>query len=142
MNCTLTEGIISGLDRTTHVSGGGNTTATTTHISIFSLLGERVLLRTKYPAMIADGDYLKLVGIRSQGQFTAIACKNITTGWTSTFRRQGCMIAVLSTFVLFGLGISYFFPLFVIVPVIFGVIIFSMMKADAETKSAHMMLDQ
>jgi hypothetical protein len=142
MNYTLIDGIISGLDRTTHVSGGGDTGTTTTHISIFSLLGERVLLKTKQPAMIADGDYLRLVGVRGQGQFTAIACKNITTGWATTFKRQGCAMTALIGFGIVGILFTLIFPLFVFMPIFSGVILFWIMKSDARIQSAHIMLKQ
>ena len=140
MKHTVIDGIISDLDRTTHVSGGETTS--TTHISIFNISGERVLLRTRYPAMIVDGDHLKLVGIRGQGQFTAIACKNITTGWTTKFKRQGCMITALTGFGLIGMLLSYFFAFFIILPLISGVIVFLMLMADSENKTAHKLLNQ
>ena len=142
MNFTLIDGVISGLDRTTQVSGGGDTMTTTTHICIFSLLGERVLLRTKFPAMIADGDYLKLVGVRGQGQFTAIACKNITTGWETTFKRQGCAMTLLIGVGIVGVVFTLIFPPFVFMPIFAGAILLWIMKADARIRSAHIMLNQ
>ncbi len=140
MNYTLIDGIISGLDRTTHVSGGENTT--TTHISIFSLSGERVILKTKYPAMIADGDHLRLVGVRGQGQFTAIACKNMTTGWMTTFKRQGCAMSALIIFGMVGIVFTLIFPLFIFMPIFSGVVLFFIMQADSKLKTAHMMMNQ
>jgi hypothetical protein len=140
MNYTLIDGIISGLDRTTHVSGGENTS--TTHISIFSLLGERVLLKTRYPAMIADGDHLRLAGVRGQGQFTAIACKNITTGWMTTFKRQGCAMFALIGFSLVGIVFTLIFPLFIFMPIFSVAVLFFIMRADSRLKTAHMMLNQ
>jgi len=140
MNYTLIDGIISGLDRTTHVSGGENTS--TTHISIFSLLGERVLLKTRYPAMIADGDHLRLAGVRGQGQFTAIACKNITTGWMTTFKRQGCAMFALIGFGLVGIVFTLIFPLFIFMPIFSVAVLFFIMRADSRLKTAHMMLNQ
>lgn len=140
MNFTLIDGIISGLDRTTHVSGGERTS--TTHISIFSLSGERVLLKTKYPAMITDGDHLRLVGIRGQGQFTAIACKNMTTGWMTTFKRQGCAMSALIGFGLVGIVFTLIFPLFIFMPVFSVAVLFFIMRADSGLKTAHMMLNQ
>ena len=114
---------------------------TTTHISIFSLLGERVLLNTKYPAMIADGDHLRLVGVRGQGQFTAIACKNTTTGWITTFKKQGCAMSVLIGFGLVGIVFTMIFPIFIFVPIFAGAILFWIMKTDARMKTAHVMLN-
>ena len=142
MNFTLIEGTISNLDRTTQVSGGGDTMTTTTHISIFSLLGDRVLLKTKYPAMITDGDHLRLAGVRGQGQFTAIACKNMTTGWMTTFKRQGCAMSVLIAFGMVGIVFTLIFPLFIFMPIFVIAVLFFIMRADSRLKTAHMMLNQ
>ena len=140
MDFTSIDGIISGLDRTTQVSGGGDTMTTTTHISIFSLSGERVLLKTKYPAMIADGDHLRLAGVRGQGQFTAIACKNVSTGWMTTFKRQGCAMSALIGFGVVGIASTLIFPLFVFMPIFAIAVLFFIMRADFRLKTAHMML--
>ncbi len=142
MNDTVIEGVISGLDRTTQVSGGGDTLTSTTHISLFQLSGERVLLKTNFPAMIADGDQLRLVGVRGQGQFTAIACKNITTGWATTFQRQGCAMTALIVFGVVGFGFTLIFPLFVVMPVFSAVGIFWLWKANSRLAKAHAMLTQ
>jgi hypothetical protein len=140
MDFTLIDGIISGLDRTTQVSGGETTS--TTHISIFSLSGDRVLLKTKYPAMIADGDHLRLAGVRGQGQFTAIACKNMTTGWTTTFKRQGCAMSMLIGFGLVGIVFTLIFPLFIFIPIFSVAVLFFIMRADSRMKTAHTMLGE
>jgi hypothetical protein len=126
MDFTLIEGIISGLDRTTQISGGGETSATTTHISIFNLLDERVLLKTESPAMIANGDHLKLVGVRGQGQFTAIACT----------------LAAVSAFGLIGIIFTYISPIFIFLPMIIAGILFWLLKTGAKMKAAHQMLNQ
>lgn len=140
MDFTLIDGIITGLDRTTQVSGGETTS--TTHISIFSLSGDRVLLKTKYPAMIADGDHLRLAGVRGQGQFTAIACKNMTTGWTTTFKRQGCAMSMLIGFGLVGIVFTLIFPLFIFIPIFSVAVLFFIMRADSRMKTAHTMLGE
>jgi len=142
MDFTSIDGIISGLDRTTQVSGGGDTMTTTTHICIFRLSGERVLLKKKYPAMITDGDHLRLAGVRGQGQFTAIACKNMTTGWMTTFKRQGCAMFALIGFSLVGIVFTLIFPLFIFIPIFSVAVLFFIMRADSRLKTAHMMLNQ
>ena len=114
----------------------------TTHISIFSVSGERVLLKTKYPAMIADGDHLRLAGVRGQGQFTAIACRNITTGWMTTFRRQGCAMSALIGFGVVGIVFTLIFPLFIFMPIFAVAVLFFIMRADSRHKTAHMMINQ
>ncbi len=148
MNFTVIEGIISGLDRTNHISGGGETMARTSHISIFNLSGERVILTSNYPAMIADGDHLKLVGVRGQGLFSAIACKNLTTGWMTTFKTESCAKIMLSLVIigsiLVNILVIYFFPAFsitLIVPIIFGVFLFMIIRSEARMKRAYNMLN-
>lgn len=144
MDYTLIDGIISGLDRTNHVSGGGETMARTSHISIFSLAGERVMLTTNYPAMIADGDHLKLVGIRSQGKFSAIACKNLTTGWATTLATQGCAKIMLSTFFIVPILATWLFPWFglmLFMSIFAGVFLFILIRNDTRMKRAYKMLN-
>ncbi len=133
MNFTVIEGVISGLDRTNHVSGGGDTESRTSHISIFVLSGERVMLTTNYPAMIADGDHLRLVGAPTPGKFSAIVCKNLTTGWETTLKTQGCAKAFLIVFIIFGILATLLFPLFIIIPIILGVILFMVIKTGGCT---------
>lgn len=142
MNHTIIEGIISGLDRTTEVSGGSSTMTTTTYISIFSLSGERVLLNTHSPAMIADGDHLKVVGVRGQGQFTATACKNITTGWVTPYSDHNVVRIILIGFTVIGVIFTVIFPLFFFLPLATGGMLFAFKKMKAKLKDAHRMLDQ
>lgn len=142
MNFTVIEGIISGLDRTNHLSGGGETNASTSHISIFNLSGERVMLTTNSPAMIADGDNLKLVGVRNPGQFSAVVCKNLTTGWVTPLKTQGCAKAMLIVFIIFGILATLLFPLFIIMPIFAGVFLFLVIRTDSQMKSAYNMLNQ
>jgi hypothetical protein len=61
---------------------------TTIRLYIFNLAGERGLLKTKAPATIADGDHLKLAGVLGQGQFTAIACKSLSTGMDKSIQNS------------------------------------------------------
>ena len=98
------------------------------------------MLRTDSPAMIADGDHLKLVGVRSPGQFSAIACKNLTTGWVTSLKTQGCAMALLIVFLIFGIIATLFFPLFIIMPIFSGVILFFVVRSDSEMKRAYKML--
>ena len=93
------EGILEDLDRSSHVSGTEDSTSTT-HISIFKIGEYRVLLKSKSPAMISNGDTVRVVGIESPGQFTGIACKNLTTNWSTQFRGQGCAKFILIFFIL------------------------------------------
>src|SRR5690349_10430015 len=98
------EGVVSGLQRTTHVSGGsGESAARTTHICIFSLGSHRVELKLPSVAPIADGDQVRLAGSMQPGLFSAIACRNLTTGWISSGTGRGCTIAFAVFFACFGL---------------------------------------
>ena len=141
MNYTLIEGVISGLERTTEVSGGSSSMTTTSYICIFNLSGERVLLKTHAPAMIADGDHVKLVGERGQGQFTAIACKNMSTGWVPQYSNTGCFTAILAGFTVVGVIFTLIFPLFIILPLTSGGMLFWFRKMSAKVKHAQKMLD-
>lgn len=142
MKLSLIEGTIYELDRTTHVSGGGSSAATTTHMSMFTLSGERVILRSKIPAMINNGDQLKLAGLRRQGEFSAIACKNISTGWATKFRRQGCASIALITVGFIGIIFTCIFPLFIFMPVVCLIILILIFRTDNRLKKAHQMINQ
>ena len=142
MNYSVIDGIISNLDRTTQVSGGGDTMATTTHISIFNVSAERVLLRSSNPAMIANGDQVKLVGVRGQGQFTAVACKNISSGWATKGRRQGCATIALVGFSIFGAALTVIFPLFIFIPIASGIFLWLVLRTDSRNQQAHAILNQ
>ncbi len=138
MNFVLIEGVVSNLERTTQVRGGGKTPASTTQIALFSIGDERVILKSKSPAMILDGDHLKLSGIRNNGEFNAVACKNMTTGWTTTSKKQsGCASVILFLFILIGLWMAWLSPIFFIFPV-FGVfMLFVNNKEVSNDKRAH-----
>lgn len=140
MDFTVIEGVVADLDRTSQVSGGGSTNATTTQIAIFQLNTERVILKSKFPAMISNGDHLRLSGIKAQGQFTAIACKNLTTGWSTSFKRQGCATTILIIFTLIGLCLTWIFPLAIIFPVMTIIFLLMIIKADSNYKRAHFLL--
>jgi len=138
---TRIEGMISGLERTTHVSGGGETRTTTQHIAIFRLSGERVILMINEPAMIDDGDVLRVVGQPGQGQFTAIACKNLTTGWTSKSKGNGCAKIALMLFAAIAVGLTCFLPIFFFMPIIVCYALIRIIRADARIKKAHLLLE-
>ncbi|MCC5844426.1 MAG: hypothetical protein JJU05_09260 [Verrucomicrobia bacterium] len=115
---------------------------TTTHLSLFNLNGERVLLKTPSPAMIADGDHLRVAGLRGQGQFTGTACKNLTTGWMTPYKEQGCAKSVVIGFGLVGIVFTLIFPLFIFLPVFSAVVFVLITRADTRLKNAHRMLEQ
>lgn len=140
MNLSRIDGAITGLERTTHVTGGSNRTSTS-HVCLFTLQGERVMLRSDTPAMIADGDFLTLVGERQPGQFSAVACRNRTTGWQTQFQKQGCAKAFLIVITILTLIPTLFMPLFFFLPLLFGFLLSKVMKFDTQMRKAHEMLD-
>ncbi len=77
------EGIVSHLQNTVSVSGGGNDgRATTTYIALFRLDGRPVQFRCGSPIAFADGDRLKAAGRVRATDLLAYACRNLTTGAT------------------------------------------------------------
>lgn len=142
MKLSLLEGEIAGLERTSQVCGGGSTNINTTHMAIFNLQGERVLLKSNHPPMIANGDRLRVVGMRQPGQFVAVACRNITTGWTTSFQSQGCAIAALVAVFLVGLGLAWTSILFLFFPVLAGLAAIFLIRANARLKMAQAMLNR
>lgn len=80
--------------------------ARTTHISLFSLDETRVELRLSTPPVIFDGDRVRVAGSEKNGVFSALACRNLTTGWLSPVANIGCVFAVMVAFVIFSLMIG------------------------------------
>ena len=136
------EGIVKDLDRVTHTSGGsGDTSASTRHISIFKLNNYRVKLSLSSPAMISDGDTIRICGKGSTGEFSAIYCNNITTGWTSPIQRQGCIKAILVLFAMItGLGGLFFKP-FLLMTVFCSIIFILISKGEKTFKKAKKLVD-
>jgi hypothetical protein len=141
MKYSLLEGIVANLDRTTDVSGGGKTAATTTHVALFSLAGQRVLLRTRSPAMISNGDHLKIVGQHSPGQFSALACKNLSTGWMTSPHAGSCAMISLIVFTLVGFALAWIFPLTFFVPLLSGSAIIVTLIGRSRLKEIDRMLN-
>ena len=106
---TTLEGVVSLLQRTTQISGGGETAAQTTHIALLSIGEKRVELRLSTPPIIQDGDRVRLAGTEGNGVFTAIACRNLQTGWVSPLQNSGWIIGILVLFIATGLvfGVSF-----------------------------------
>ena len=137
MNYTVIEGEISNLERTSRVSGGGNTMAQTTQVAIFTVGGARVMLQSRDPAMIASGDLVRLAGHHKPGQFTAVACRNLTTGWATAISSQGCVKLILWVPTIFGVLITILIPFFFIMPLATGTLLYLVMRTDANSRRAH-----
>jgi hypothetical protein len=132
---TTISGKVQGFERTTQVSGTTQRTSTT-HLSLFRLGTERMILRSSVPSMISEGDDVVVAGIQSDGQFTGLACKNQTTGWVTPLVQQGCIIAFL--IVLTVISFAFFFVIFPIVfGIIFGVFAYKAYMYDQKMKFAH-----
>ncbi len=136
---TVIKGIVSGLERTTHVSGG-DTMSRTTHISIFTLDNDRVILSTAYPAMIQDGDLVCVAGTRGKGKFSAIACRNLTSGWTTNYPKEGCTKIVMIVFILIGLVLTFISPLFIVMPLVCGLLLVQTIRSGKRNKRVHEMV--
>ncbi len=135
---TVVKGIIEDLERSTDVHGTGNRTSTT-HLSIFTVDTQRVILRTSTPGVLASGDNVALAGTRSNGQFHALACNNTTANWISPLKQQGCAFSAL-----IGMSIVSLLLFFMVIPIIFGgaCIFFAVKvrKRDNTLKKAHQMI--
>ncbi len=75
------EGVVSHLQSTVKISGGGdNSRASTTYIALFRLDGRPVQFRCWKPIPFADGDRLKAAGRTRASDLFAYACRDLTTG--------------------------------------------------------------
>lgn len=134
------EGLVEDLDRSTQVTGTENTI--TTHIAIFKIGENRVLLNTREPAMIADGDQIKVAGVVKPGQFTALACKNQTTGWISTYTTTGCGIFFIFIMILVSLVMTFFFLPFGLMAGFFTFMAYKVSSSNGRLKKAHILVKE
>ena len=134
------EGQIANLERSMEVSGGGDGPTSTKQMAIFTLGTERVLLSSASPAMISNGDHVKVVGKIAPGQFTAIACKNLTTGWTTTYQQQGLVRKLLVFLIVVTTATSICFLPGLLVPVGLGYLLSKVIEHDNHRKAAHDLL--
>jgi len=135
INLITISGEVEDLERSTHVTGVSHRTSTT-HLSIFKVDTHRVILRTSAPSVIANGDRVVLAGAHANGQFTALACKNLTTNWVSPLKQQGCAFTAL-----IGMAVISFSLFFLVLPVIFGglcvFLAYKVKKYDNTLRRAH-----
>lgn len=132
---TTITGKVQGFERTTQVSGTDHRTSTT-HLSLFQLGTQRVILQSSVPSMVSEGDDVIVAGIQSNGQFTGLACKNLTTGWVTPLVQQGCVIAFLVVVTVVCLALFFF-----VVPILMGAVsgyfAYKAYMYDQKMKSAH-----
>jgi len=140
MSFDVLEGQVANLERSTEVSGMSDGPTTTRQIAIFTLGPERVLLSSASPAMIVPGDLVKVVGKAAPGQFTAIACRNLTTGWLTPYREQGVARALLIFLIVATASMSLCFPPGLLVPAALGFLLSKVVQHDAHRKAAHDLL--
>lgn len=148
------EGVVSGLQRTTHVSGGGDTAARTIHLCLFSLGNDRIKLALREPASIADGDLIRVSGYQVPGQVNAIACRNLTTGWISSAKTPGCgcligaalmflALDLIISGILYGATQSVFVasgPFIILVPI--AIVGIMLLRTSRLTAAAHALISQ
>ena len=134
------EGQIANLERSMEVTGMSDGPTSTKQMAIFTLGTERVLLSSASPAMIANGDQVKVVGKITPGQFTAIACKNLTTGWTTTYQQQGLVRKLLVFLIVVTTATSICFLPGLLVPAGLGYLLSKVIEHDNHRKAAHDLL--
>lgn len=136
------EGIVEDLDRVTHTSGGGGeTTASTSHIALFKLKNFRVKLSLRTPAMISNGDTIRICGKGSTGEFSAIYCKNITTGWNSPMLKQGCAKSMLMIMTMGSGFLTIFFKPIFLMTAFCLILLFLISKGENQYKKAKELVD-
>ena len=140
MNDLVTiRGVVESFERSTHTSRPSDR-ITTTHLSLFKLGSRRVLLKTATPSVISNGDEVVIAGMELNGQFQALACKNLTANWLSPLQQQGC------AFVGFiAVSVVSFLLFFMIIPIIMGCaclfFAYKVKKHDNLLKEAHSMVE-
>jgi hypothetical protein len=154
---SIYHGAVEDLSRTTHITGGGETSARTTHIAMIKIAGKHCEYRSASPVPISEGETVKVAGIDERGLFKVYAMKNESTGYmTEVFQAggmaTGCSIAFMVIWCAICLGMTVFlvflfFPL-AIFPLAmggFGVWILSKsirsnQQAQQLSRQAHTML--
>ncbi|MFD2275161.1 hypothetical protein ACFSQZ_01660 [Rubritalea spongiae] len=114
---TVHRGRVDDLTRTTHVSGGGETSARTAHITMLKVNGRHCEYRGTVPLPLSEGEVVKFVGVDEQGLTQVWALTNESTGWrTSALSSNGlvvgCSIGILVIGVLMAILIAVFFAFF------------------------------
>ncbi|WP_298924520.1 hypothetical protein [uncultured Ramlibacter sp.] len=86
----ILSGVVTALQSSVSVQGGGNDgQVTTTHIAMFRLGARQVRLKATQPAMIHAGDQVEVAGDNRRGLFNARAYRNLSTqvegheGWVA-----------------------------------------------------------
>jgi hypothetical protein len=134
----LLKGVASDIERSTRVSGSPNT-LTTTHLTMFKIGNARVILETSLPAVISEGDEVILAGVDYNGQFQALACRNVTADWTSPLKPQGCAFAMLIFMAVLSFAL-FFLILTIFTGVLATVIALRIKKRDELMKRARQMV--
>ena len=132
------QGVVENFERSTDTRGGSNHTSTT-HLSMFKVGSDHVLLKTIIPSVIANGHEVVLAGMTVNGQFQALACRNLTTNWISPLKQQGFAFVALICIAI--LSFSFFF---FIIPIFMGggcvYLALKVKKHDALLQQAHNMI--
>jgi|GEM_PF-2355226 hypothetical protein len=154
---SIHHGVVEDLTRTTHITGGGETSARTTHIAMIKIAGKHCEYRSASPVPISEGETVKVVGVEERGLYKVYAMKNDSTGFlTEVFQigaaASGCSVAfmVLWCTVCLGMTVTFaflFFPLAIVPMAMAGFGVWAMSKSMRKnqlnqtlSRQAHTML--
>jgi len=136
---TTLQGTLLELNHTTHTSG--NDIISTKHISLFKVREKRVRLVTSMAPSIHEADEVILAGNYTNGEFIAIACKNLTSGWSTMYRPQTFAKVMLS--IIIGVCSLLFFLVLPLLPAGFCIyLLIKVIKHDKILKTAYGLVNQ
>lgn len=150
-------GVVEDLTRTTHITGGGETSATTTHIAMVKVAGKHCEYRSGSPVPISEGEVVRVVGLDERGLFKVYAMKNESTGFVSEQFKigavgSGCLIVFMIIWCTVCLGMtiaaaSFLLPVAIVPLAMGGFGVWAMSNSIRTNKrnltlsrQAHMML--
>lgn len=99
----LKQGIATRIRNTVEISGGHNSSVSTTHITLFYIDNTPVKLMSPQPSFINEGDSITISGHVKNGVFIAIAYNNTTTG---VFGDRGVAGRLILGVLFFIIGMS------------------------------------
>ncbi len=126
---SIHHGVVEDLSRTTHVTGGGETSTTTTHIAMIKIAGKHCEYRSASPVPISEGEAVKVVGVDERGLLKVYAMKNESTGFVTEIPKggglaTGCTVVFMviwcSVCLSITVGFAFLFLPLAIIPLAMG----------------------